>query len=277
MSNYVEPIKNKTDLKRFLNYLKEKRYMYYVIFQLGMMTGLRISDILALNIDDVYNKTSFEVKEQKTGKHKKMLLQENTKNILKAYIKNYRLKQFTVDEEEPLFIGKKHKRLDRTIVYRMFNEACKACNININIGTHTMRKTFGYHHYQQFKDVVLLQKIFNHSAPQITLRYIGIYQEEIDDSYANFNLDKSLNLISVESKKENNKEVRIVNVPIIKKEVQTVYKTKVIKDTNETNNKIKNIIDLLKNVSESESKNSKFANFLLDFIENSNETSAITL
>ena len=49
-----------------------------------------------------------------------------------------------------------------------------------------MRKTFGYHHYQKFKDVAMLQKIFNHSSPQITLRYIGIEQEQIEESYANF-------------------------------------------------------------------------------------------
>ena len=41
-------------------------------------------------------------------------------------------------------------------------------------------------HYKKFKDVAMLQKIFNHSTPQITLRYIGIEQDQIDDSYNNF-------------------------------------------------------------------------------------------
>lgn len=52
-----------------------------------------------------------------------------------------------------------------------------------------MRKTFGYHHYKQFRDVALLQTIFNHSAPSITLRYIGITQEEINKSYDDFSYD----------------------------------------------------------------------------------------
>ena len=56
----------------------------------------------------------------------------------------------------------------------------------IKVGTHTLRKTFGYHHYQKFKDVAVLQKIFNHYSPQITMRYIGIDQDMIDDSYNNF-------------------------------------------------------------------------------------------
>ena len=58
--------------------------------------------------------------------------------------------------------------------------------INGFYGTHTLRKTFGYHHYHKFKDVALLQKIFNHYSPSITLRYIGIDQEEINNSYLNF-------------------------------------------------------------------------------------------
>ncbi len=64
----------------------------------------------------------------------------------------------------------------------------KNVGLNINVGTHTMRKTFGYHHYKQFNDVALLQKILNHSSPSITLRYISIYQEKIDSSYNSFEL-----------------------------------------------------------------------------------------
>ena len=90
--------------------------------------------------------------------------------------------------DEPLFVGKKHKRLDRSQVYRFINNTCKNLNIALNVGTHTMRKTFGYHHYKQNHDVVLLQKIFNHSSPSITMRYIGIAQEELDESYINFEL-----------------------------------------------------------------------------------------
>ena len=76
--------------------------------------------------------------------------------------------------------------MERTAAYRIINLACKKIGIEGLIGTHTLRKTFGYHHYQKFKDVVILQKIFNHSSPFITLRYIGIEQDEIFQSYENF-------------------------------------------------------------------------------------------
>ena len=73
-------------------------------------------------------------------------------------------------------------------MYRFLNEVCDDLGIKANIGTHTMRKTFGYFFYQQYNDVALLQKILNHSLPSITLSFIGITQKEIDDSYSNFEL-----------------------------------------------------------------------------------------
>ena len=58
--------------------------------------------------------------------------------------------------------------------------------VEAKTGTHTMRKTFGYHHYKKFKDIAMLQKIFNHCSPEVTLRYIGIEQEQIEESYTQF-------------------------------------------------------------------------------------------
>jgi integrase len=71
--------------------------------------------------------------------------------------------------------------------YRILNKAAK--NIGIGeIGTHTLRKTFGYLFYQKTKDVALLQELFNHSAPSITLRYIGINQDLMDNAMDDFKL-----------------------------------------------------------------------------------------
>ena len=46
---------------------------------------------------------------------------------------------------------------------------------NDSIGTHTMRKTFGYTYYQATKDVATLMGIFNHSSQKTTLCYIRIH------------------------------------------------------------------------------------------------------
>jgi len=72
-----------------------------------------------------------------------------------------------------------------TQVYRILDAAADLLGRN-DIGKHTTRKTFGYHHYKQFKDVAILQEIFNHAAPSITRRYIGIRQDEINESLNDF-------------------------------------------------------------------------------------------
>lgn len=56
------------------------------------------------------------------------------------------------------------------------------------LGIHTLRKTFGYWHYRQNKDVALLQVLFNHSAPSVTLKYIGINQDMMDKTIQDFYL-----------------------------------------------------------------------------------------
>ena len=51
-----------------------------------------------------------------------------------------------------------------------------------------MRKTFGYHQYKNKKDVAMLMTLFNHASPDITLRYIGIQQDQQDKSMDDFYL-----------------------------------------------------------------------------------------
>ncbi|HQM85436.1 MAG TPA: tyrosine-type recombinase/integrase, partial [bacterium] len=78
--------------------------------------------------------------------------------------------------------------IDRIMAYRILNEAAVATGLETKIGTHTLRKTFGFHLYQQKKDVALLQYLFNHSSPSVTLRYIGINQNVADEVMKGFNL-----------------------------------------------------------------------------------------
>ena len=180
--NIVEPIRSKSDIIAVKNYLKTKSIRNMLIFVFGINTGLRVSDILALDVQDVKNKSFIELKEKKTNKFKQIPLNKNLKKLLKDFLKER-------EEDEPLFFSQKNYRLDKSQVYRMLNEACKAVGVSeSHIGTHTMRKTFGYHHYKKFKDIAMLQRIFNPSSPEITMRYIGINQDEINQSYRKFEL-----------------------------------------------------------------------------------------
>ena len=185
--NFVQPIRSKEKLEEMKEELRKKGTRDYMMFYTGINTGLRISDLIKLNRDDIRNtdgsmKSHISIIEKKTKKPKMFPITNGLYAELERYTRN-------MVPGEHLFKSQKgkNKPLGTSQAYRIIVEA--GANIGItNIGTHTMRKTFGYHHYQQFHDVALLQEIFNHSSPTITLRYIGISQDEIDKSYYNFSL-----------------------------------------------------------------------------------------
>lgn len=177
----AEPIKSKKDVKAVEQYLKEHNERDYVIWVLGLNSGLRVSDIVGLNISDVVDKTHITIIEKKTQKRKSFFINDKLKKVLKSFTKGRNL-------GEPLFLGKQGRRLNQRQVYRFLVDACSKLDIKSKVSTHTMRRTFGYHHYQQYKDIVMLQQIFNHSSARITRMYLGITQDEIDLSYKNFEL-----------------------------------------------------------------------------------------
>ncbi len=177
--NVVEPIKDKRRIKRVERILAKRNQRDLLLFVMGTNTGLRVSDILSLNVEDVRDKDFIDIIEKKTGKRKRFPINEKIKTIIQNYTINKK-------SDEPLFKTRYRNRMERTYAYKLVNYACHKVGIQGRIGTHTMRKTFGYHHYHKFKDVALLQKIFNHYSPSTTLRYIGIDQEEINNSYLKF-------------------------------------------------------------------------------------------
>lgn len=187
MKNLSEPIKDKAYIESVEKYLASYSKRNQLIFAMGVNSGLRVSDILGLNISDVKNKSYVKIREKKTGKYKRFPLNDKLKKLIREYLK-IREKQYSICEEEPLFIGKKHHRLGRSQVFRFIKDACAKVGLQGNYSCHSCRKSFGYFFYKQYNDIALLQKILNHSSPLITLRYIGIDQETIDFSYNNFEL-----------------------------------------------------------------------------------------
>jgi integrase len=178
----VQPIRDREKLEEMKMELLKIGYKNYLMFVIGINTGLRISDILQLTVKDLKDKTHIKIVEQKTNKIKRFLVNSSLKVEIDKYIN-------TMSDEEYLFQSRKgeNKPISRVQAYRILNSAAEHIGLQ-EIGTHTLRKTFGYWHYKQYKDVALLQEIFNHSSPSVTLRYIGINEDIKDRSIENFYL-----------------------------------------------------------------------------------------
>ena len=180
--NTVEPIRDTELIKAVKNELAKKGTRDLLLFTFGINSGLRISDILPLKVADVRNRDSISIREEKTDKVKTFPLNDAIKEVLIPYIAG-------MPDDAFLFQSRQgHSHITRQQAYEVINDACKKIGIKEKVGTHTLRKTFGYHHYKRFKDVAILQQIFNHSAPSVTLRYIGINQDMLNNSYMAMNL-----------------------------------------------------------------------------------------
>ncbi|MBE3101710.1 MAG: tyrosine-type recombinase/integrase [Firmicutes bacterium] len=180
----VEPIRNKAKIKQMYHYLAGKEPKYGLLFKFGLNTGLRISDILPVKLKDIHNENGefrdyFILKEKKTEKWRKIKLNNSLRKDIEAYVKDENL-----IPDSYLFPSKKGNYLGRIQAYRVLKEAAEIMGIE-NFGTHSMRKTWGYWTYKISKyNIGLIMDTFNHSSQNITLRYIGVNQDQKDELYS---------------------------------------------------------------------------------------------
>lgn len=180
----VEPIRNKVKIKQMYNYLAGKEAKYGLLFKFGLNTGLRISDILPIKLKEVYCENGdfrdyLALNEKKTGKEKKIKLNTALRKAIETYVKNENL---TFDSY--IFRSKKGKYIGRIQAYRVLKEAAEIIGIE-NFGTHSLRKTWGYWTYKVSRyNIGLIMDTFNHSSQSITLRYIGVSQDQKDELYS---------------------------------------------------------------------------------------------
>lgn len=182
----VEPIKDKKKIDSLLIYLKGKSERNWLLAKFQLNTGLRISDVIKVNVSDLLTenmnfKDYFVLHEQKTDKEKKIKLNDSLKKSIKAYIRHNNLRL-----GNHIFLSRKgiNEHISVTQAYRILKAAAIDLHIE-NFGTHSLRKTWGYWTYKMSRyNIGLIMDTFNHSSEKITLRYIGITQENKDELYS---------------------------------------------------------------------------------------------
>ncbi|MCH5476765.1 tyrosine-type recombinase/integrase [Bacillus cereus] len=181
--NEVQPIRKKTEINKMKRALHGRNRLLFV---LGINLGLRISDLLELKVSDLKDENNkfrkyLVVTEKKTQKVRKVTIS----TTVRKEIKDAGISEFSEDYIFPSRRGS--KPIGRVQAYRILNEAADRAGLS-EIGTHTLRKTFGFHAYKGGASIQTLQKIFNHSSEKVTLHYIGITQDTIDDVYESLSL-----------------------------------------------------------------------------------------
>lgn len=179
---FVEPIRDIKKIESMKKILLAQSERNYLLFTIGINAPYRISDLVRIQFKHVLDeknkvRTHLALKETKTGKENKVALSKGVKKSISNYADNY----YSGNPEEYLFKSRKgaNNPISRVQAWNIINNAAKELGID-NIGTHSLRKTFGYHQIKRGTNITLLMKMFNHSSEAITLRYIGITQDDMD-------------------------------------------------------------------------------------------------
>lgn len=190
----VEPIKKVKDIEKIKQYLNGKKNRRdYMLFVVGINVGLRAGDLLELKVKEVSDgrriNDSVLIQEQKTGKMREFTLNKSAKEAIQYYLDG----KNEYNPEDYLFRSQKGGHITVQATHKIIKSLLRDLNIKGNFGTHSLRKTFGYHVFitnAKINPMTLptLQKIFNHSNQATTLRYIGITKEVISDIYNSINL-----------------------------------------------------------------------------------------
>lgn len=191
----VNAFKDLRSIQKIKDYLyKKENKRDYVIFVVGINVGLRASDLLALKAKDVYSSNGKDIHreialvEKKTSKKRVIRLNDASVDALNVLCDEYKF-----EPEDCLFKSRKgNGPISVRSLNRLVKLWCRENEIKGNFGSHSLRKTFGYHtymnHIENPRILHILQKLFGHSSELTTLRYIGIENEEIKELYDDLNL-----------------------------------------------------------------------------------------
>ena len=201
-----EPIKSMDDIMRVSRYLLDnRRFRDNMLFIVGINFGLRVSDLRQLRFAHLINdnmtfKSSFPIFEQKTRntrKHKRnryITINAAVRQSIITYLENTPgvcLSDYLFRSESN-HGGSSNEPIHRNSVDRILKGLAKDLDLNIQMSTHTLRKTFAYHQMVMSNNdprkLLLLQKMMGHSTAAQTLDYIGITGEEIEEAYRKLNL-----------------------------------------------------------------------------------------
>ncbi len=162
------PIKDIETIKLIKNHYKKKNDLRGLLFFLiAINTGLKINEILELDVKDVRGKDFIVVKHCLAGIKKRIPLNDEIKDLIERVTAKTK-------KDSPLFVSIRGKRLERTALYNQFKDVCRELGLDEDISIASLRKTFGYHYYQASKDLSFLQWLFNQSTVISTMEYIDV-------------------------------------------------------------------------------------------------------
>lgn len=174
-----------------------------MLFLIGINIGIRASDLRTLKWNFFFKEAKDDngelefrdfytlqpMKQRKQKKFVKLYFNQVVKKAITNYIKEYPIENM----DDYLFKSRKEgKPLSTAGLWEVIKYTAAEAGIEKNIGSHSLRKTFGYWAWHNAVDknkaLVTLQLVFNHSDSRTTMKYIGLLNSEIEDMFYSIDL-----------------------------------------------------------------------------------------
>lgn len=185
--NDVEAVKTKEEIRDVERYLaKHKGQLYADIWRAGVNLALRISDLLSIEYSDIdYERRELCLREKKTQKIRHLKLNEVVMGIVLRRLEEHPRDIYLFQVHSNRTAGTT-KPVSRVSVARAFQEVGEI--VGVRLGTHSMRKSRGWAMWSDGVPIEMVAKALNHSAPRVTMAYLGITKAEVLQTYDDYTL-----------------------------------------------------------------------------------------
>jgi integrase len=180
----VDPIRSLKDIRTIINALKGNP-RNKLLFVMGINNGLRVTDLLKIRVREVKTARAGEIiriTETKTGKQNVLVINASVYKALQDY-----LQKATLSDNDFLFKSARGSgAIKRGFVNKLMKRWAARANLKGRYGCASLRKTWGYIQRTVYGvGFEIIAKRFNHSSPEVTVRYLGIQDQEVYDTLMN--------------------------------------------------------------------------------------------
>lgn len=160
----------------------EKGFRDHAMLELLYATGIRVSELIGLNVDDV-NLTVGFVRCRNKGKERNIPLYHGAVKALQDYLFNIRPRLVNSEEETALFVNMNGDRMSRQGFWKIIKFYQEKAEINKDITPHTLRHSFAVHLLENGADLRSIQEMLGHADISSTQIYTQVINKQLKDVY----------------------------------------------------------------------------------------------
>ena len=161
-------------------------YRNKAMLELMYSSGLRVSELINLTLNDIDTKSAIVRVFGKGSKERVIPLDEYACEALDNYILYHRYNLFRHGENNYLFLNNHGEKMTRQGFFKILQKLAKEKNIKTSFSPHTLRHSFATHLLKHGADLRSIQELLGHSDISSTQIYTHITNERLQNNYKEF-------------------------------------------------------------------------------------------